>query len=600
MKKSLLTLLALMGLTAGDVLANDSRVAVPDGGQLIIAVDTLTPAAVEGDKMALAEIQSIPATELPTNVSVGLRVGTPAGFTADWDVVTRAPLRKAIRKGDVMLATFQARCHESMTGEAVIQFAFERNGEPYNKSAYMRFGVRETWTTFYVPFIVDDNYAPDEAHATFHMGFDGQVVDLADLRVVNYRDTLTLTDLPRSEVNYAGRAADSPWRAEADARIEKNRKADASITVRDADGQPIPGVTVRFTQTRHAFPFGTAIAVPGLLDPSADGDRYREVLKDDFNAGVFENAMKWYNHDVATLEETDRALAWLLDAGFEMRGHVLVWPGWEWLPKSLKALADNPAALKAAAEQRVTETATHFRGKLVDWDVLNEPFTNHDLMDILGNEVMVDWFKLAEAADPDTNRYLNDWGILTTGGRPSPHQQHFEDTIQYLIDQGAPITGIGMQGHFGGTLTAPRDIWKVLDRYSRFDLPIKITELDIDLNDPALQADFMRDVLTAAFAHESVVGVTVWGFWAKRHWRASAAHYDPDWNRRPVGEVWKQLTQETWSTDEQSQTDVNGQALFRGFKGDYNVVITFDDGTTHTKNVKLGDDGIDLSIDTTG
>ncbi len=94
-----------------------------------------------------------------------------------------------------------------------------------------------------------------------------------------------------------------------------------------------------------------------------------------------------------------------------------------------------------------------------------------------------------------------------------------------------------LQRIFFAEMTAPRDIWKILDRLSRFDLPIKITELDIDLNDPALQADFMRDVLTAAFAHESVVGVTVWGFWADRHWRASAAHYDSDWNRRPVGEV---------------------------------------------------------------
>lgn len=596
MKRTLLALLALTGLTVGDVQANDSTLTVPPGGSAVIAPHTLTPDAVEGDKMDLATFEPIKSSELPEGVSRGLRIATPSGFTADWDIVTRATLRTSIKKGDVMLATFQARCHESMTGEAVVQFAFERNGEPYNKSAYMRFGVREDWTQFYVPFVADDDYGPDEAHATFHMGFDGQVADLADLRVVNYGDSLELTDLPRSEVNYDGRAIDSPWRAEADARIDQIRKADVVLTIHDADGQPIPGATVELKQTRHAFPFGTAIAVPGLLDQSADGDRYREVLKDDFNAGVFENAMKWNNHDVATLEETDEALAWLMDAGIDMRGHVLVWPGWQWLPASLKTLADNPAALKAAAEQRVTETASHFRGKLVDWDVLNEPFTNHDLMDILGNEVMVDWFKLAEAADPDAGRYLNDWGILTTGGRDSPHQQHFEDTIEYLIDQGAPITGIGMQGHFGGTLTAPRDIWKVLDRYSRFNLPIKITELDIDLNDPALQADFMRDTLTAAFAHESIVGVTVWGFWAERHWRASAAHYDSEWNRRPVGEVWKQLTQETWWTDAQSETDANGQVSFRGFKGTHDLLVTRADGTTHTQEVVLGDDGIVLSI----
>ncbi|MEM1027398.1 MAG: endo-1,4-beta-xylanase [Planctomycetota bacterium] len=587
MKSPLAFLLTTFTLATMPTYATDLQAEAPDGGVSVIANNTLTPAAVEGDQTDLATITPLRKSELPEAAEVGLRLATPHGFTADWGVVTRAPITTPIKKGDMMLATFLARCQQSMTGESVIQFAFERNGEPYNKSAFIRMTVRENWTRFYVPFVVDDNYGVGEAHATFHMGFDGQVADLAGLEVINYRDTKTLADLPRSEINYAGRAPDAPWRAEAEARIDRLRKADLTVTVTDADGQPIPNAQVKLTQTRHAFPFGTAISVPGLLDPSTDGVRYREVLKDDFTAGVFENAMKWNNHGVATPAETLQALDWLNDADIEMRGHVLVWPGWRWLPEDLKTLADQPESLRATVEQRVTETATRYRGKLVDWDVVNEPFANHDLMDILGNEVMLDWFHLAAAADPEAERYLNDYGILTTGGRDSAHQQHFEDTIRYLQDNGAPITGIGMQGHFAGTLTPPREIWRIFDRFAQFGLPIKVTELDIDLNDPNLQADFMRDVLTAAFAHEAVEGVTVWGFWANRHWRPTAAHYDSHWNRRSVGEVWKQLTQSTWWTEESATVDAEGQARFRGFKGDYDLKVTLPDGTTLTQTLVL-------------
>ena len=565
----------------------------PSGGIPVIAPHALTPDAVRGAHRDRTAVSALPPAALPEGVSRGVRIATTTGLTADWDVVAPAPLTAAIQKGDVMLATFRARCEQSTTGEAAVQFAFERSGEPYNKSAFVRFGVREHWTTFHVPFVADDDYAPGEAHATFHLGFNGQTLDLADLTVVNYRDTQALADLPRTDISYAGRAADAPWRAEADARIERHRKADLTVTVTDAAGQPVPGATVHLKQTRHAFPFGTAIAVPGLLDQGPDGERYREVLQADFNAGVFENALKWKNHGVATDAEIDASLDFLDEVDIAMRGHVLVWPGWRWLPESVKALADDPDALdalRAVVEARVTDTATRYRGRLVDWDVINEPFDNHDLMDILGQEVMVDWFNLAHAADPDANLYLNDWGILTTGGRDSAHQQHYEDTAAYLIENGAPITGLGMQGHFGGTLTPPRDVWKILDRFARFNLPIKITELDIDLTDPVLQADYLRDVLTAAFAHESIAGVTVWGFWAQRHWRPTAAHYDADWNVRPVGEVWKNLTRQTWWTDETAVTDQAGIATLRGFKGDYALTVTLPDGTAHDQEVTVGDE----------
>ena len=96
-----------------------------------------------------------------------------------------------------------------------------------------------------------------------------------------------------------------------------------------------------------------------------------------------------------------------------MRGHNLVWPSWR--NANVRAAVDakgDPAALAKVIIDHITETTTAFRGRLVDWDVINETFTNHDFMDILGRHAMVDWFKAARAGDPTAKLYINDFAIL--------------------------------------------------------------------------------------------------------------------------------------------------------------------------------------------
>ena len=96
----------------------------------------------------------------------------------------------------------------------------------------------------------------------------------------------------------------------------------------------------------------------------------------------------------------------------------------------------------------VADEVAALRGRLVDWDVVNEPYDNHDVTDILGNGELIAWFKLARQNDPDVRLTLNDYAILTAGGMDKAHQDHFEKTLRFLKDGGAPITGLGMQAHF--------------------------------------------------------------------------------------------------------------------------------------------------------
>ena len=216
-------------------------------------------------------------------------------------------------------------------------------------------------------------------------------------------------------------------------------------------------------------------------------------------------------------------------------------------------------------------------------------------MDALGGrDVMVDWFKLAQQADPHCKMFLNDYGILE-GGPQGAHAEDFYNEIQSLKNHGAPIGGIGIQSHFAAALPSPMQLLQTLDRFSELGLPIELTELSLNLDDRELQADYMRDFLIAAFSHPNVHGVMLWGFWEKRHWRPQGALFNADWSIRPHGSQWIDLVDKQWRTRAQALTDKQGAANTRGFLGVYEITVTAG-AKSKTVNATLESGGTKLNV----
>jgi GH35 family endo-1,4-beta-xylanase len=84
------------------------------------------------------------------------------------------------------------------------------------------------------------------------------------------------------------------WKSDADARIEKLRKGDFSISIRDADGKPLKGAKVDYKLKHHDFLFGTAISYRAFSNGGDFGKHYRQFILDNFSGLVCENEMKWY------------------------------------------------------------------------------------------------------------------------------------------------------------------------------------------------------------------------------------------------------------------------------------------------------------------
>lgn len=549
--------------------------------------------ALVGDQKELGTLEQINITGQA--FTTAMRATTTRQPTTEWNLQLKAQTSANIKAGDVVFTHFWIRGVESMTGESFTSFEFELGPPDFNKISELRLGAGHDWRECSIPFKASADIPAGAAAICFRLGFDRQTIDIGGVEMVNFGTRVKLEDLPRTRDTYPGREADAAWRKQALDRIEKIRKADLLVTVTDASGKPIPNAAVHILQKRHAFRFGSCVTVDLLLEDSPDAEKYRHTFESLFNEAVFENDMKWPEVANGIPPRLDLALQWLLDRKIQVRGHNLIWPGRRLLPTSIVALGNNPQALRDAAASHITTEVSHFRGKLIQWDVVNEPYANHYLMDLLGRDVMIDWYKLARQADPSAKLFLNDYGIIDGGGLDIKHQDSFYNTIQYLKDSSAPIDGIGIQSHFGGILTDPARVLQIFDRYSTLGLPIESTELSINSDDRELQGDYMRDYMTAAFSHPNVHGIMLWGFWEKRHWRPQSALFATNWEMRPIGKAWIDLVRKQWWTDATVNTNADGQAQTRGFLGDYEITATAG-GKTKIATVTLDSPGDKVKV----
>ena len=515
-----------------------------------------------------------------------------------WDAQLQIPIAFGLSKGDTLLVRFSVRALKAQpeTGEGRTAVILERGEPPYTKSLNQNIPVGRAWKEWNLPFTAVEDVPTGKVNLNFHFGFGAQTIEFQNISLVNYKASKRASELPRTRLTYAGVEPGAPWRAEADKRIEKYRKAPLTVKVVDKKtGKPIPGVQVEITQQSHAFAFGTAVAADHLIATGADANRYREVFQKYFNRATIENHLKWPFWEAWNKTDGLRALEWLNEKKIPVRGHCLLWPSWRNSPPNIKALAGDKAALTKRIEAHFAEVAGACQGKVVDWDVVNEPFDNHDITDILGRDSLIRWFKLAQKHDSKARLFLNDYPAMDGSDTGNAHLNHFEETLRFLQKGGAPLQGIGFQGHFGASPVPPTRVLSCLDRFGKLGLPIAITEFDINMEDEQLQADYTRDFLTACFSHPSVSEIITWGFWEKRHWFPKAALWRTDWSIKPNGQAWVDLTTKKWWTSARGTTNAQGRFAVRGFHGEHEVHVT-QAGKTATQRALLSRPGATLTL----
>jgi GH35 family endo-1,4-beta-xylanase len=385
--------------------------------------------------------------------------------------------------------------------------------------------------------------------------------------------------------------SDADLLAGAAARIEKHRKADVVVTVRDAAGRPVPGARVEVEQTRHAFLFGCNAFLYGR----AGNDRAEAAYRERF-AGLFNYAtlpFYWPSYewrrghpDHARIEKMAR---WCRDNGITPKGHPLAWNFADppWLP-------DGAAEVRALQMARIDDCVEHFRGLIDVWDVVNEathferdefrkraPRMTAMWQETGRAEFVRECLRHARAAGPSATLLINDYRT----------DEAYAALLRELDEGkgGRPFDVIGIQSPMHGGTWSNARVWEVCERFARFGVPLHFTETTIPSGERVpggrawpssaegekRQADEAERFYTMLFSHPAVAAITWWDFSDRGAWQGGPAGFlRADMSPKPAYERLHQLIRERWWTHTSARTDAAGEAACRAFLGEHRVTVT--------------------------
>ena len=378
-----------------------------------------------------------------------------------------------------------------------------------------------------------------------------------------------------------------------------HRQATARLKILLPDGTPAANRKVRLDQTGHRFLFGC-----GAFD-SVELMRTQDETKKRFLEERMGKWLRLFNYGTLPFywgryepeegktaeKETMAAAAWLRGKGVKVKGHPLCWHTAcaNWLLKySNEEIMEKQLA-------RIRRDVTAYRGIIDLWDVINEVvimpvFDRYDnaitrICKEKGRIGLVkEVFAAAKESNPDAVLLINDFNTSAS----------YEILVEGLLEAGVPIGAIGIQSHQHQGYWGLEKLRDVLERFSRFGVPIHFTENTlvsgdlmpphiVDLNDwqvgswpstpegEARQAAEVEEMFTELFAHPLVKAITIWDFNDGCWLNAPSGVVRKDNSEKPVYHTLDRLIHHDWETHTEAMTDSEGNLDFTGFKGTYTL-----------------------------
>jgi len=583
-----------------DAYLASERQLLPVDGELLYDCSKLSGYHLVSSSGNLADRRDVDDDTLPFSKAFHINVKNVG--ENQWEPQFQTPSNQIdIDKGDMLFWVVWAKGidypNENDHGRAILYA--QLNKSPWTGIASLDMLLLKEWRKFYVYGKAQRDFAKDEMVVTVHLGFFEQELEIGGFIALNLGKGINPDELPGSEVTYVGRDPNAPWRAQAAERIERIRKSDITIQVKNKNDEPVKNASVQVEMKKHAFHFGSFLDYD-ITESSQRAQNYRDEFLNLFNAATTPFYMGdgnwgWYASESAKNDYREKA-EWLESHNLHAKGHVLIWPAWRWMPPFFEEKADNPQELRQALIKHLETVVPVGRDRgVVQWDVVNEPYNNHDVMDILGGEVIADWFNKVHEIHPEARLILNETGVITGGGNPKV-QDNLARIVGLLQSKDAALHGLGFQGHFSSGLTSPEKLLEIFDRFAEYGLPLQITEFDINIDDENAQADYTRDFLTTVFSHPAFDKFIMWGFYEPVQWRPRGAMIREDWSYKPNYDAFVALVYEKWWTDENGATNREGVYTTNGFHGTYHITAAYDDATTTLENVKLDTNGLDITI----
>ncbi len=522
----------------------------------------------------------------PATSAVTVTVKTPA--SPYYLIQITRDLPAAIPEGDRVQMHFRARS----AAKNPIRVTIERSGPPYDPVLDKNVTLTPQWQEF---TLVGNSpgYGPAGINAHFQMGQQAGSVELSDIGV---------TDLGVDPAIAEARAALVP--SVMAARIEKYRKGNLTISVRDAQGKPVRGAVVKVTQTRHAFLFGCNFFAFDPADTSPEQTTYRKEFEALFNYATL--PFYWggfeYTQGKPEYARLEAMAQYCKGHGITPKGHPLVWhivwPGWA--PK-------DPDSAIPLLQARVTDLIPRYKSTIHYWDVLNEANSAASFSPANGES---EWIK-RDGPAPVVGTALG-WARAAGQGIPETFLYNDYDTGEANValltalqkDDRLP-DAIGIQSHMHGGTWSEEKIWSVCQSFAQFGKPVHFTETTVisgpqrvySMTDPnpgwestpedeAKQAAYVSRFYTILFSHPSLRAITWWDFSDKYAWlNAPAGLVRKDMSPKPAYTQLLNLIHTQWWTKKVGRTSAQGSYTGRVFYGDYTVTVTGSSGRSVTQTV---------------
>ena len=359
-----------------------------------------------------------------------------------------------------------------------------------------------------------------------------------------------------------------------------HRKAAARLRILNPNGTPAARLPVRVDQVSHRFLFGCgafdAVDLMKTQDTAEQAFLQERMGKwlSLFNYGTL--PFYWGRYEPVegrtAYPETFAAANWLREKGVRVKGHPLCWHTAcaPWLLKF-----SNEEILRRQIE-RIHRDVTAYKGVIGLWDVINE--------------VVI--MPVFDRYDNAVTRICIEQAVLLINDFNT--SEAYAQLIEDLLEADVPIGAIGIQSHQHQGYWGLEKLHTVLERFSRFGLPIHFTENTlisgelmpahiVDLNDWQVdswpgtpegeerQAREIAEMYTVLFAHPLVEAITTWDFNDGCWLKAPSGFVRQDNSEKPSFHALKNLIHGDWETHEILSTDDEGCLTFTGFKGDYSL-----------------------------
>lgn len=239
------------------------------------------------------------------------------------------------------------------------------------------------------------------------------------------------------------------------------------------------GVSLKET-FKGDFLIGTAVNAR-QLDP--ENEVGSQLIKEHFNTATPENLMKahvlqprWGHFN---FEQADRFIAFASSNQLKVNGHTLIWHSQ--LPGFMRHMEDADSVRQYVVEH-IRTVAGRYDGKVDSWDVVNEALDedgtlrNSIFLRALGEDYIVEAFRLAQQAAPNTKLYYNDYNIEQPRKRAGAIA-----LIKKIQAAGVRIDGVGIQGHWHVGSVPMEYIEQSIREFAALGVDVMFTELDLSV-----------------------------------------------------------------------------------------------------------------------